>query len=416
MLVTTIDVPELERLNKSSEKDDPRRLRPAWREVDPALADALRPALPGLVDEVIAAVEAAVPEYRGGVEANVRLGVRQALDGFAELVETGSEERLPERQIYFEFGRGEFRVGRSLDALLRAYRAGAQVAWRGLADAGDRAGLDPRALYTLAEAIFAYIDEISAASAEGFAREQSLAVSERHARRRRLVELLLREPAAAPEAIEQAAADAGWGLPARLAVLALDAEQPERIAARLPTGTVVGELEAKPVAVIPDPDGPGRRAVVERALEGARGGLGHTVEWPEAPRSAGRARLALAAADGPGLTVGDERLLDLLLLRDEGLTADLVERRLRPLLELPAARRERLSETLAAWLDAHGEARPAAERLHVHVQTVRYRLARLRELLGDTLDDPAARLELALALRALRGGRRAPAAAGPLSP
>ena len=137
------------------------------------------PALPALADEVIAAVEEAVPEYRDGVAENVRLGVRQALDGFVELVLTGSDASLPERQIYVEFGRGEYRVGRSLDALLTAYRAGAQVAWRGLADAGDQAGLEPRSLYTLAEAVFAYIDEISAASAEGFAREQTLAAGPR---------------------------------------------------------------------------------------------------------------------------------------------------------------------------------------------------------------------------------------------
>ena len=35
----------------------------------------------------------------------------------------------------------------------------------------------------------------------------------------------------------------------------------------------------------------------------------------------------------------------------------------------------------------------------MHPQTVRYRLARLRERFGDALDDPDARFELALALR-----------------
>jgi DNA-binding PucR family transcriptional regulator len=40
-----------------------------------------------------------------------------------------------------------------------------------------------------------------------------------------------------------------------------------------------------------------------------------------------------------------------------------------------------------------------AERLGLHVQTVRYRLKGLRELLGDALDDPDERFELALALR-----------------
>jgi DNA-binding PucR family transcriptional regulator len=36
----------------------------------------------------------------------------------------------------------------------------------------------------------------------------------------------------------------------------------------------------------------------------------------------------------------------------------------------------------------------------VHPQTVRYRLGRLRELLGPALDDPDARFELELVLRA----------------
>jgi DNA-binding PucR family transcriptional regulator len=45
--------------------------------------------------------------------------------------------------------------------------------------------------------------------------------------------------------------------------------------------------------------------------------------------------------------------------------------------------------------------RATAEALHVHVQTVRYRLAQLREVFGDALDDGRARLELALALLAV---------------
>jgi DNA-binding PucR family transcriptional regulator len=38
----------------------------------------------------------------------------------------------------------------------------------------------------------------------------------------------------------------------------------------------------------------------------------------------------------------------------------------------------------------------------VHPQTVRYRMARLRDLLGDCLDSPEGRFELELALRARR--------------
>jgi DNA-binding PucR family transcriptional regulator len=119
----------------------------------------------------------------------------------------------------------------------------------------------------------------------------------------------------------------------------------------------------------------------------------------ETARSARRARLALELVVEGALVVADEHLLDLILHRDPELGDELAARRLGPLDALPHAARARLRETLAAWLDAHGEARPAAAALHVHVQTVRYRLGQLRDLLGDALDDPQARLELALALR-----------------
>jgi DNA-binding PucR family transcriptional regulator len=104
------------------------------------------------------------------------------------------------------------------------------------------------------------------------------------------------------------------------------------------------------------------------------------------------------------LVVASERLLDLVLVSDIALSGDLAARALAPLDALPAGQRTRLIETLSAWLDAHGEARPAADALHVHVQTVRYRLDRLREVMGDdALDDAERRLELALALRVRRG-------------
>jgi len=46
-----------------------------------------------------------------------------------------------------------------------------------------------------------------------------------------------------------------------------------------------------------------------------------------------------------------------------------------------------------------GAISPTAAALGVHPQTVRYRVARLRELFGTALDDPQSRFELQLALR-----------------
>src|SRR5205807_438809 len=87
------------------------------------------------------------------------------------------------------------------------------------------------------------------------------------------------------------------------------------------------------------------------------------------------------------------------LFRDTRLLGELADRRLAPLAALSPAALARLEQTLLAWLRHQGAVPAVAAELHVHRQTVRYRLARLRELLGDALDDPEARLELELALR-----------------
>ena len=68
--------------------------------------------------------------------------------------------------------------GSGLDSLLSAYRIGARVAWRRFAATGVERGLEPDTLYLLAESIFAYIDSLSAESAQGYALEQSTAASE----------------------------------------------------------------------------------------------------------------------------------------------------------------------------------------------------------------------------------------------
>jgi len=64
--------------------------------------------------------------------------------------------------------------------------------------------------------------------------------------------------------------------------------------------------------------------------------------------------------------------------------------------------------SLLAWLDAHGEVARAAERLHVHANTLRYRWGRAVQLFDLDLDDSDARLLLHLELRlhALREGRQ----------
>jgi DNA-binding PucR family transcriptional regulator len=63
-----------------------------------------------------------------------------------------------------------------------------------------------------------------------------------------------------------------------------------------------------------------------------------------------------------------------------------------------------LADTLCAYLDSLGDIACAAKYLHVHPNTVRYRVRRIEKLLGTSLGDPDDRLVLALGLRATELG------------
>jgi hypothetical protein len=388
----------------------------------PTLATALRPVLPELTDAIIAAIGEEVPAYARPLEGPfgraLRVGVRTALARFVDGIGDPSNEDADARRLYVELGRAEFRGGRSLDALLSAYRIGARLAWERFVAAGEGAGHEPATLYRLASAIFSYIDGISADSVEGFAQERAETEGERQRRRRALARLLARADVSIEE-VHDLARLAGWPRPATVAALvvggpngdAAPADPPEadRLASRLGGDAIAAVDGATAVAWLPDPEAPGRRAQLAAALEGTPAALGPAVALPRAAHSLARARAAHALMlegrlpDEP-IVAADDHLAELLLHGgDTTLAADLAARVLAPLSELRPKAAVRLRETLRAWLDHPGQVQAVAERLHVHPQTVRYRVAQLRDLFGDTLDDPDARFDLLLALRSEPG-------------
>jgi DNA-binding PucR family transcriptional regulator len=110
-------------------------------------------------------------------------------------------------------------------------------------------------------------------------------------------------------------------------------------------------------------------------------------------------RLGLTAEGSAALDT-DERLADLVLHADSAALEDLRARVLAPLADIGAGPREKLTETLRAWLLHHGRREQIAAELFVHPQTVRYRMQQLRELYGARLEDPRTVLELTVALGA----------------
>ncbi len=374
------------------------------RDLPPDLADALRPVLPDLADQIIAAIGQEVPDYARPMEGEfgrvVRVAIERALSRFVDGIADPAAATDTRRGIYATLGRGELRAGRSLGALLSAYRIGARLSWERFVTAGHAAGHEPETLYALASAIFTYIDAISAESVDGYAEEQSRAAGERERRRRALLRLLARDDVA-PEEVADLAAAADWPLPATVAAIVADPGA-ERALARLGSDALVSVDDDLAVVFLADPDAPGRRAQIETALRGTRGTLGPTVAPAVAAHSLARARAAYRLELGDGeLVIAEDHLLELLLDAGDGaLAAELAEHVLAPLDELSGAARARALETLRVWLDHPGQVQRVAAELGVHPQTVRYRMSGLRERFGPALEDADTRFALAVALRA----------------
>jgi PucR C-terminal helix-turn-helix domain/GGDEF-like domain len=371
----------------------------------PETIAAVRGELGPLAEGIIAAVRAASPIYGevfGSPEGMaLRLGVEQAIRAFLDAVERGERPARETDELWRMLGEAEYQAGRSLDDLRAAFRSGIRAAWRGAADVATRAGVSAPAAIALAEAIFVYGDELATDVVEGYLRIQSDQAGERERRRRRLAGALLDPAGQDPDTVTRTAELAQWPLPRELAVVAVGGDDPAALARRLDLDALIGSDGDGAWLVLPDPDAPGRRAVVDRALEAQPAAIGPTVAPADAYRSLRWARLALEVVTEPtgGVLRAADHLSALILLQDRSLAGLLARARLAALDDLPAGERERLVETLAAWLDHQRHTPAIAQELHVHPQTVRYRIAKLRELLGDAMETGDGRFELGLALR-----------------
>ncbi len=374
-----------------------------WRDLPPRMAEVLEPELPRITREILAAIGQEVPEYARPLESAfgeaLRTGVDEALRRFINLVREPDSTDDRGRGVSAGLGRAELRAGRTLDALQAAYRVGARVAWRRLAVASHAAGVDQATAARLAEAIFAYIDGLSADSVEGYAQAQAELAGERDRRCTELVTALLgRAPGAHTAGLASAL---GWPLPRSAATLICPSDRLAGLARRVGTDVLAAHLDGFGCIIVPDAHGPGRTELIRVAAAGRRAAIGPDVPVAQLPLSWQLAMAAFELAAGDSLVVADEHLATLLTSVAAPVIERIVETRLAPLRSLTPAARDRTAATALAYVQHVGNAAAMARTLHLHPQTARYRIARLRELLGDQLDDPDARFELEAALRAV---------------
>jgi len=411
--------------------------------VSAGAADWLLPALNSLADDITAAIMGEVEEYaQPGDDAAaraVRRVARDAVAGFAARVTQPAAAAVPPETasaagMLHDLGRLLAMEGRSINALHAALRIGARVTWQRLQEQARQGNGNPEAFARIGETVFWYMDELAAACSAGYAEARAELAGETSQLRRHLLEMLTSSPAPPAPAIASLAQAAGWPLPRRVAAVALTPLAGSN-PGPLPADALADLTRRDPCLLIADPDGPGRRRQLATALRGwlpaaSHPGASHPGTRPPSPgplaavgpavpltgasgslRWAGQA-LALARrgllrggsdADGAaGIIWCADHLPTLVLLADTDLAAALSRDALAPLRQLRPGQADRLARTLLAWLESADDANAAALRLHVHPQTIRYRLRQVSGLFGDALTDPDARFRLLLALRVRR--------------
>ncbi|MBF6059965.1 helix-turn-helix domain-containing protein [Nocardia terpenica] len=382
---------------------------PETRAALECLARELEATMPNLLDEVrdLLAHEwqdfaQFLDEHHPEVDEAAVLFVHRLLDMAERRPACGREHRQT-RLVFEQIGRQQFEDGGELSDLLSAYQVGARAAWRHVAESALRIGLGPHLLAALAEAVFAFVDEFSTASAHGYVLEQASSSAARAHRREELAELLL-SGRSDKVGLDSAAERAGWPLPATAAVVLADPADTAASAAveGLDMNTLPIRLPNLTGVIVPGLVTGERGRRLTAALDGHAVVIGKSLTLDLLPAGLHIARTALdlrragVLVDSP-VHVG-EHLDTVIANRDQRLLSLLRDDVLQPLQSIPPGTRDRLVETLRCWLWNMGDRQAMAHELHIHPQTVRYRLGRLQELFGGRLDEPHERARLFLVL------------------
>ncbi|MEQ0559781.1 helix-turn-helix domain-containing protein [Amycolatopsis sp. NEAU-NG30] len=387
------------------------RARQLWCSLPTELARRFRPHADPLARRILEEVQRAVPEYAKPLEGEfgriIVLAIEQAVLSCIDSIEDPVSTQDTWASLFVEVGKRVHHDGGSINSLQAAYRAGGRAAWRYVAELGQAHRFPAAVLCIGAEAIFAYVEEISACSVEGYTVAQAMAAGTLERRRRRLLELLLAGPPSSPATVAAMAKAAQWPMPEWVVAVALDpgtGPAPPPFP-QLPADVLLDLDGPEPCLLTPNPDRDLRG--LEGRLPGRRAAVGPRVRPADAATSLLWARRTLdlvrrgLAGDHP-VTHTADHLATHWLLADRFLLDELSAKVLAPFAGLTAKQQTRLAETLLCWLEHNGSTPEIAQALGIHPQTVRYRVSQLSDLFGDRLEDPARRLEIQLTLHARR--------------
>ncbi|XVQ08369.1 helix-turn-helix domain-containing protein [Spirillospora sp. CA-255316] len=391
-----------------AERTFPMLTAPPRAELSRHDTESLRVQIEAAAEEMVLEIRRQVPGYAcppgSRLAPRIRWTVGQTVAHFVEAIAGGRLDWRSLTDIYAEVGAYEAGKGRSLDGLQTAIRVAGQVACRRFIGEARRRDWSLETLGQITESLFVFLERVAAAASQGYAEATERMATERERLRWRLRDLLIADPPASDAAIGELARPAGWGLPRTVAAVAVHrpAGRPVPV---LPPSILADWHCAEPYLIVPDPEGPGQDGVLESLLGGCRAAIGPTVPPNAGALSLRWARRTLALdgeePDGGARVVRCMDRVPAVITSMCGELLSLAAReRLRPLEALPPHRRALFARTLLEYIKCRDNAVDAAARLMVHDQTVRYRVRRLKALMGDEVNDPRRRTELLLLLNA----------------
>jgi hypothetical protein len=379
-----------------------------------AVGERLLTRVDALADDLTAVIRKAEPFYDAGgtVPAeDLRGSVR---DNLFYILSRLAGRPSPGLGAPRATGRRRAEQGAPLPAILHSYRVAGTFIWSAILDEAA-AEANAAALLPAASELWSIMDELSSSVTDAYRDTVADRARSNAQTRNAMLDVLLRGDGGDGSRLWESAATLRLPHQGTFVVAAAPAPRPgveaiphaeEALRTRDIRSAWRVEIDAH-VGVVVLTRRTGIDLLCARLAELINGPVGLSEPYgnlEQTPAALRQARLASAATTpGSREIVRYERVPIAVLLAGAPDAAATVARAvLGPVLALPATECDVLLGTLRAWFAADGATSVAADKLHVHRNTVRYRLRRVEELTGRSLTQPTGIAELHLAMEAAR--------------